>query len=482
MTDDISSYIGKRGYTIYKEALSVRDQRFIREELTVAPFIPKCPIKPESFSIFQESQNKFYLPKYFGIENFGQADKFTLSDGEPINLNFNGNLFPNQIEIVDAYFKSIDKTLGGGGLLDVPCGFGKTAMALYIISKLSVKTIVIVHKGFLVNQWIERANEFLPEAKIGRIQGQIIDIENKDIVIGMLQSLSTKSYPHEMISKFGLTVVDECHHISSQVFSRSLLHFVTKYTLGLSATMERKDGLTHVFKLFLGDIVYSVKREKEDNVLVKAIEYNSNDKEFEEVKYDYKGNPQYSSMITKICSYNDRTEFILKVIKKELIDYPNQQIMILAQNKNILVYLFNAINHRNIASVGYYIGGMKEEQLKESENKKIIVATYAMAAEGLDIKTLSTLVLATPRTDITQAVGRILRVKRERPLVIDIVDDHTIFKNQYKKRKSFYKKNNYQILETNNKKYFNNDYTLINKKNTKSNSKPVVKSKCLLSI
>ena len=71
MTDDISSYIGKRGYTIYKEALSVRDQRYIREELTVAPFIPKCPIKPESFSIFQESQNKFYLPKYFGIENFG---------------------------------------------------------------------------------------------------------------------------------------------------------------------------------------------------------------------------------------------------------------------------------------------------------------------------------------------------------------------------------------------------------------------------
>ena len=105
-----------------------------------------------------------------------------------------------------------------------------------------------------------------------------------------------------------------------------------------------------------------------------------------------------------------------------------------------------------------------------------------MAAEGLDIKTLSTLVLATPRTDITQAVGRILRVKRERPLVIDIVDDHTIFKNQYKKRKSFYKKNNYQIFETNNKKYFNNDFTLINKKKTKSNLTPTVKSKCLLSI
>ena len=132
--------------------------------------------------------------------------------------------------------------------------------------------------------------------------------------------------------------------------------------------------------------------------------------------------------------------------------------MILAQNKNILAYLYAAIKENNIASVGYYIGGMKKEALKESESKKIIVATYAMAAEALDIKSLSTLILATPRTDITQAVGRILRIKHKRPLVIDIVDSHSVFKNQWKKRLVFYKKFKYKTIYTNSELYFTNNW------------------------
>ena len=128
--------------------------------------------------------------------------------------------------------------------------------------------------------------------------------------------------------------------------------------LGLSATMERKDGLTPVFKMFLGDIVYSEKREDDDPVLIKGIEYNSNNDEvFDETMYDYRGNPAFSSMITKICSYNHRTEFILKVLKKELEIKPDQQIMILAHNRNLFTYLYQAIETRGIATVGYYVGG-----------------------------------------------------------------------------------------------------------------------------
>ena len=140
----------------------------------------------------------------------------------------------------------------------------------------------------------------MPKAKVGKIQGQIIDIEGKDIVIGMLQSLSMKNYPASMFNSFGLTIVDECHHISSEVFSRSLLKVVTKYTLGLSATMKRKDGLTDVFKMFLGDVVYKINRETEDNVLIKRIDYKSNDQEFEETIFDYRGNPQYSLSLIHI--------------------------------------------------------------------------------------------------------------------------------------------------------------------------------------
>lgn len=330
-----------------------------------------------------------------------------------------------------------------------------TVIALNIISKLQTKTLVVVHKGFLLNQWVERIEQFLPGARIGKIQGQTIDIDNKDIVIGMIQSLSMKEYPQKMFSSFGLTIVDECHHISSEVFSRTLQKIVTRCMLGLSATMERKDGLTPVFKMFLGDIVYSEKREEEDPVLVKGIEFNSkNDEVFDETIYDYRGNPAFSSMITKLCSYSHRTEFILSVLKRELEIKPDQQIMILAHNRNLLTYLYQAIEKRDIATVGYYVGGMKEAELKKSETKKVIVATYSMAAEGLDIKTLSTLILATPKTDVVQAVGRILRVKHERPLIIDIVDSHDMFKKQWYKRKAFYLKCKYRVMYTNNEGYF----------------------------
>jgi superfamily II DNA or RNA helicase len=122
--------------------------------------------------------------------------------------------------------------------------------------------------------------------------------------------------------------------------------------------------------------------------------------------------------------------------------------MVLAHNKNLLKYLHDAIAHRNIATVGYYIGGMKESALKETETKKVVIATYAMAAEALDIKTLTTLIMATPKTDIEQSVGRILREKHSSPIVVDIVDSHDTFKNQWRKRKTFYKKENYKIIYT----------------------------------
>jgi superfamily II DNA or RNA helicase len=108
--------------------------------------------------------------------------------------------------------------------------------------------------------------------------------------------------------------------------------------------------------------------------------------------------------------------------------------------------------------VGYYVGGMKEAALKESEKKKIIIATYAMASEGLDIKTLTTLILASPKTDVCQSVGRILRQKHSSPLVIDIIDGHDIFMSQWYKRRKYYKSQDYKILVCDNTEYDTQDF------------------------
>ena len=502
-----NNYLGNKGYTIYKKNLSTSIINNIKKELTVKAFtINAYNDNSLPYPIFLESQNKLYVPRFWGIKYFGLPNEIKISYGININFEFKGILRKEPIdqnEIVNTYLDKInfnkklsiednDKINKGNscGLINLKTGGGKTVLGLYILSLIKKKTIIFVHKTFLKDQWIERINQFLPFAKIGSIQGPIIDIEDKDIVIAMIQSISMKDYPEKLFDDFGFSIYDEVHHLSSEVFSNCLKKCNTLYSLGLSATMERKDGLSFVFKLYLGDICklnYDVKKDQDD-VLVKVIDYEvKGDEYFITTELDYKGNPKYSTMISKLSNYIYRNDFIVNIIHNEFKININQQMMILCHTRSMLQYLFNKINELATLSVGFYIGGMKKDDLKISESKQVILATYQMAAEALDIKSLTSLLLATPKTDIVQAVGRILREKHKNPLVIDIVDTHNCFQNQFNKRKTFYNKNNYKILRINSDNYLKNDNYLwsdIKKKSkkldTKEDTQHEVEKKCLI--
>ena len=434
------SYLGIKGYTLYKNGLSQTELYNIRNELNVKPYSTHLTSKV-SYPIYRESDTKIYLPRYYGYEKYNKPLNNKLSKGEDIDLKFIGDLYNYQNNIIDKYINHVSTS--GGGLLDVEPGKGKTVMALNIISKLNKKTLVIVHKSFLMKQWEERILQFLPNARIGKIQGEIIDIENKDIVLGMLQSLSVKEYDVSLWKCFGLCIFDECHHLSAEVFCNIMIKNVCNYTLGLSGTMTRKDGLSKVFKWFIGPVIHKEKSDLTVNVLVKCI-YYENQELFDNIPLDFRGNPIYSTLISKICGCKDRTDLIISIVKKELLLNKEQQIMILAHNKSLIQELFNGIVLFE-KSIGYYLGGMKDKDLKNSETKKIIIGTYAMASEGLDIKTLTSLIMATPKSDVCQSVGRILRSKHSKPLVIDIIDSNSIFQNQFKKREKYYKSKKYSI-------------------------------------
>ena len=399
-------------------------------------------MQPPAFDVYRESLNKLYIPRHFGAQHFGAPDADLLAEPERIDLPFAGELRNYQIPVVAAFTNM--PTAHKCGVIDLPCGFGKTSCALNIISQVGVKTLVIVHKSFLMSQWEERIRQFLPNARIGRIQGEKFDIENKDIVMGMLQSLSMKVYPVDAFESFGLTIIDECHHIPSEVFSRTLNKVMTKHILGLSATVKRKDGLSKLLNMFIGEVVYTIKRKPQASVEVRGIKFQHNDEEFGATISDYRGKVMHSSMITKLCTHSPRTRFISKLIEAEMKCKQPQQILLLSQNRNLLTDLHGLLVEANV-SCGFYVGGMKEKDLALSSVKPVLLATYGMAAEGLDIKTLTTLVLATPRTDIVQAVGRILRSDHVRPLIIDIIDTHECFQRQWKKRLGYYNKNKYTI-------------------------------------
>ena len=455
MISKISSktVLTKRGYGIIKAEYDFNTLQKCRDDLKVKPFINADygdDAKP--YPIYLESKKKIYVPKFYGFEHFGNPDVIKLSKGTNIDLTFNGELRPKQKPVVKAFLHSckkgpfIKKT--NGGIISVPCGWGKTIMALYIISKLNKKTVIIVHKEFLLNQWRERIMEFLPNARIGIIQGPKIDIENKDIVLAMLQSLSIKTYENKVFENFGLAIVDECHHIAAEVFSRALHKINSFYLLGLSATPNRSDGLSKVFKMFLGPTIYKVDKDSKC-VEVRVIEYNEpNNKNYTKEELVYVGGRNrlcLPRMINNITKNDNRNLLIIKLAKSLL--HKKRQTIILSDRREQLSNLFSEIE--KFTTVGYYIGGMKQKDLKKSEMCSIILGTFPMSSEGLDIPTLDALIFASPKSSIQQSIGRITRKEHvELPIAYDIVDNFSMFTNQYRKREKTYKKLNYKIYKS----------------------------------
>jgi len=454
------AYLGKKGYTIPKKCLDPKDEIVLKRELFMKPFVsgPCVAVASESapFPVYRENTAKMYIPRFYGIARYGEPTRSEIAEGHDIDLEFtSAGLRDYQTNIVNIYMTHVESGSGGGGgaILEVPCGRGKTVMALNIITLLKKKTLILVHKEFLMNQWIERAQEFVPGASVGKIQGPVFDVEGKDIVIGMIQTMYSRDFDSTAFDGFGLTIIDEVHRIGSEEFSKTLLKVSTKYMLGISATVERKDRLTKILYMFIGPKIYEEERDSNDPVIVRGIEYVTRDHEFNQVEYDFRGTPKFSTMISKLCDYGPRSDFIVQIVQDLIRENPQNQIMILAHNRSLLTYLYDSIGHKRIATAGYYLGGMKEPDLKETETKQVVIATYAMAAEAIDIKTLSTLVMATPKTDIEQSIGRILRTRHTNPIVVDVIDSHDLFKNQWRTRKTFYRKCNYKILYTPSTKY-----------------------------
>jgi superfamily II DNA or RNA helicase len=193
------NYLGTQGYTVYKNDFSPEMIKKIKKDLKITPVSQMAGRMGGGFQTsylsYRESENKLYLPRFYGLRELGIPCMSKLNLGRDIDVPFEGSLRPIQQTIINAYIQSVERQSidcgfrGGGGLLELECGGGKTVCGLHIISLLKKKTLIIVQKEFLVNQWIERIQQFLPSARVGKIQASVIDIDNKDIVIGMLQSL-----------------------------------------------------------------------------------------------------------------------------------------------------------------------------------------------------------------------------------------------------------------------------------------------------
>tara|TARA_B110000211_G_scaffold79506_1_gene93239 strand:- start:1042 stop:2469 length:1428 start_codon:yes stop_codon:yes gene_type:complete len=434
------NYITKRGYFITMAEYPDEKINSVIKELTVKPKINEdFGGKPIPFKVYRKGDRQMILPKFYGIKKFGEAEN-RVPDGDDIEVEFEGELRSNQLEPLNKTLEVLNTT--GGGLLSLHCGAGKTVLALNIISKLKKKTLIVVNQEFLMDQWIERIKQFLPNMKVGKIQRDKIEVEDYDISLAMLKSLASRKYEKDTFDSFGFVIVDECHNIATKEYSKALQKINSKYMLGLSATPTRVDGLTKVIKWYIGDIFYkSVVNDKFD-VQVERYIIKSSNKQYTKVDLNWKKKPLMARMINNVAEYSDRIDFIADKIK-EITKDKTRQILLLSDRKSLLNELETRI--KDSCECGFFIGGMKSWQRELSMDKQVILATFHIAREALDIKSLNTLILATPKSNIVQAVGRILRKKQGKHLIVDIVDNFSIFGNQGYKRMNYYKKKDYNI-------------------------------------
>ena len=314
-----------------------------------------------------------------------------------------------------------------------PPGFGKTLIGAKIFEQRAVKTLIIVNKNMLLDQWISRFVDYFGYKKsdigfLGKSQNRL----NGNIDIATMQSLN--NIP-ELVENYTQVIVDECHHIPALTFEQIVKNFKGKYILGLSATPNRKDELDPILYQQLGNISYEYKKPKThtNRLLVIKTEFISSA-------------DNYASIINELVSNEDRNRQIAKTIKENI----DRKILLLSDRIEHLNLLENILKEENIDFVSVHGSQNKKEQVENMQKVKtssLILATSSFFGEGIDFPHLNTIIFATPISfygRLIQYLGRIGRGNQE-CLAIDFLDSKNAMLNStYKKRLEGYKAMHYK--------------------------------------
>lgn len=392
----------------------------LKRALTVRPKENAIGIRPKAFKVYKENPDgTLQIPRFF------QDDTKKFHRGVFCReMKFEGVLRPHQKDALASY--------QGNGILCLPCGYGKTATALAISCAMKRKTIIVVHKEFLANQWRERIAQFCPTSTVGLIQGDTWDVDGHHFVLAMIQTLCVREHSPEQFKMFGLVIVDEAHHIGAPAFSRTMFKVNPEYTLGLTATPERKDGLTCLLYWFLGKVFYETQGESLNSVVLKKIDFEHESYRSGPVLNKF-GKVSMAHMVNHLVEIPERNQLILTHLRDAI--ERNRRVLLLSDRRGHCEWIHEQLGTK---VSGLYLGGMKQDEHESASRKQVIVATFTLAYEGLDIPELDTLFLVTPHSDVKQAVGRIMRSVSGTKEIYDFVDKWSVLVNMFYRRNKVY--------------------------------------------
>ena len=346
------------------------------------------------------------------------------------------------------------------GVLCATTGFGKTVIGANIISMLKTNTLVIVNRNNLLDQWKERLAYFLDinKKEIGQV-GSGKENLNGRLDVASFQSLFKKDNIEEIVKKYGLVMVDQCHHVAAFSFEKVLKAIRSKYVYGLTATPTRKDGWHKIIYMQCGDIRVRVSnkelkqnKEMEHTVIVKKTNYKY-------IPTEEKDKIQVSEILNDMCHNVFRNSMIIEDINKCVTE--GRVPIVLTERVEHLKILKESLESLNVQVV-VYKGNMGKKKTKEiqdiikeadaSNKPRIILATSSSIGEGFDDSRLDTLFLTMPvswKGRIIQYVGRLHREHedKEKVIVYDYLDNMKVLEKMYNRRLKGYKIAGYEIVE-----------------------------------
>ena len=520
-----------------KSAFDERVLKYVRESLTVEIRVPsgygkkgnrdKGKDENETMALYREGPLFMEVPRSWWFQQVTKAYEYenhmTLGRDMGVRetrLRFEGP-YEEQRHAIDLFVSRFKKSwerwkngvstrkgaaTGLGGLLKASVGFGKTNTAIQVAVELGRVTLIVVHKEFLLKQWVDRIQSVVPGARVGVVQGDRCEFEEVDFIVAMAQSLARHAqtgdrYPGELFETPGLLIVDEVHRIGARTWAPIPGMFPAAFRLGLTATPRRKDGADKVFWYHVGEIVYSAKTETPlPGVRVIQLRHNR-------VPKHVRKSTSNGLIVNYIAGHEKRDAIVISEVRKAIESDNKRKVMILSERLDHLRRLEHEILHRIPGvTVGKYVGqwfagdndsdeigaiyrsmrrrkddngnrlafkkksgladerfvvvdgiedknidglsevvdgvkciaidrlhkkdirkvasvlgidldkrgpkmrNLSEDELKEAASCQVVLATYQMVQEGVDIPALDTLVLATPISDVEQAIGRIRRV------------------------------------------------------------------------
>jgi superfamily II DNA or RNA helicase len=343
----------------------------------------------------------------------------------PIDFQFDGRLKPFQQKAVNTMMSK------DFGTLSAPTGSGKTVMGLYIMACRKQPCLIVVHTRDLAFQWMERIEKFLgiPKDLVGFIGGGKMNMGDK-MTVALVQTLYKCA--EEVSKEVGFLVVDECHRCPSRTFTEAVIAFDSKYMLGLSATPFRRDNLSRLIFLHLGDVHFRIDQER----LIRTGDVLSAEVIVRETKFKPYYDPvnEFSKMMSELTLDDERNRLIASDIAKEA-EQNDGVCLVLSDRKKHCETLQSMLRFKHKIPAGLLTGDLSSGERRQVLDRldqgeiRVLIATGQLIGEGFDRSDLSPLFLVTPikfSGRVLQYLGRVLRPApgKKKARVYDYVDVH----------------------------------------------------------